>query len=338
MSFKLWSEINKDAATELKPNFGLVSWNIISKEDRYKVWKYLQRDHFFDPKRKYNFEHKFADENGTYYQFFGNIYEQEFKRKMIGYAIIELNNKYKSKSYANLFLENQTYTEACADFYRILTEESENVVLELLSIYAQFLIEEIEESLEQNQDKSIKGYNQRKEKEKWRLFDKFGADVNEIFSHFNLNVYLTKLGFTFKQEGKLIKEVFEPVINILSHPQWREVNKSLSNAFSEYHKKSPLSYSNCVTNAVTSVQAFLQILCNGKTGTGDISKLIGEAQTKGLIPNDSFTKTIFKNIQSILMQERQDKGIAHPPKDYATEKNARLVINLVMVFFQHCII
>jgi hypothetical protein len=112
----------------------------------------------------------------------------------------------------------------------------------------------------------------------------------------------------------------------------------LANAFSEYQKKTPLGYSNSVTNTVTSIQAFLQILCSGKTGTGDISKLIVQAQTKGLIPNDAFTKIIFKNLEAILMQERQDKGIAHPPKEYATEKNARLVINLAMVFFQHCII
>ena len=37
------------------------------------------------------------------------------------------------------------------------------------------------------------------------------------------------------------------------------------------------------------------------------------------------------------MSERQLKGTPHPSKEYATEKNARLLLNLVMVFLQHCI-
>ena len=53
--------------------------------------------------------------------------------------------------------------------------------------------------------------------------------------------------------------------------------------------------------------------------------------------NDFFTKEIFKNIESIFARERQDKGNAHPKKEYATEKSARTLMNLSMIFLQHCI-
>ncbi len=56
-----------------------------------------------------------------------------------------------------------------------------------------------------------------------------------------------------------------------------------------------------------------------------------------MIPDDKFTEQIFKNIESILMFEKQATADAHPKKEYATEKNSRLVMNLVMIFLQHCI-
>jgi len=83
--------------------------------------------------------------------------------------------------------------------------------------------------------------------------------------------------------------------------------------------------------------SLLQISVNGEIGKGDISQLIPKAQKEGLIPNDSFTKKIFENIESILMRERQKTSNAHPKKEYANEKNARLILNLVMIFLQHCI-
>jgi hypothetical protein len=42
-------------------------------------------------------------------------------------------------------------------------------------------------------------------------------------------------------------------------------------------------------------------------------------------------------IESILMRERQETGIAHPKKEYAKEKNALLVLNMAMIFIQRCL-
>lgn len=83
----------------------------------------------------------------------------------------------------------------------------------------------------------------------------------------------------------------------------------------------------------------MQILVYGKIGRGTLSKLIAEASKKKLIPNDTFTETVFNNIDSIFARERQSAGIAHPPpkNEYATEKNAHMILNLAMIFIQHCI-
>ena len=42
-------------------------------------------------------------------------------------------------------------------------------------------------------------------------------------------------------------------------------------------------------------------------------------------------------MESIFARERQETSNAHPMKEYATEKNTRLILNLAMIFFQHCI-
>ena len=130
-----------------------------------------------------------------------------------------------------------------------------------------------------------------------------------------------------------IKKLKPKAIGLMS----KKVEELFNSEFPEYRKNSPQGYSNSVTNTISAVQAFLQILNTGKTGKGNISPLIVEAQKKGLIDDDSFTKQIFDNIESIFAKERQETSIAHPKKGYATEQNARTILNLAMVFFQHCI-
>ena len=182
-----------------------------------------------------------------------------------------------------------------------------------------------------------KEYQKRLQNWRWEDFDKFAKILNEVFNDFGINLYLARQGFIPRQEEKIIKEVYEPVLSYLSHTKWKEVSKLLSDSFDEYRKNTSQGYSNCITNNISAIQAFLQIIVIGKTGKGEISKLIMEAQKKSLIPNDFFTQKIFENIESIFARERKETGIAHPKKEYATEKNARTILNLAMVFFQHCI-
>lgn len=161
--------------------------------------------------------------------------------------------------------------------------------------------------------------------------------MNEVFNDFGINLNLTRLGFIPRQDKKITEEIYKPVLHFLSHPKWTEVSILLSESFDEYRKHNEQGYSNSITKTVCSIQAFLQILVHGRTGKGDISKLIFEAQKKQLIPNDFFTKTIFNNLESIFARYRQEKGTDHPPQEDAIEKDTRLILNLAMIFFQHCI-
>ena len=337
MTFKLWSELNPKVKKELKPDFGLRSWNSLSSDEKYKIWKYLEW-YFFDKDIKTKYKGYYPLRKIHYYKFFGEPQENEKKKKRIYFSIADLNHKYKAKSYAKNFLEDNTLNSACHDFYEIFMNQDENVVMELLSLYSLLLIpERAKGTIHKKEGESEEEYNQRLENWRWEEFDKFRKDLNEVFTDFGINLYLTRQGFAPRQEEKIIKEIYEPVLNYLSHSKWTEVSKILSDAFDEYRKNTPQGYSNCVTNVISAIQAFLQIVVNGKTGKGEISKLIPIAQKKKLIPDDFFTQKIFDNLESVFARQRQETGIAHPKKQYANEKNARLMLNLAMVFLQHCI-
>lgn len=334
MTFKLWSELNPKAKKELKPDFGLRSWNSLSNDEKYKIWKYLEW-YFFDKDIKTKY---YPSREVHYYKFFGESPENEKKKERIYISIMALNHEYKAKSYARNFLENNTLNSACYDFHEIFMKQDENVVMELLSLYCKVLISErAEKTIDKKEGESEEEYNQRLQNWRWEEFDKFRKDLNEVFTDFGINLYLTRQGFIPRQEEKIIEEIYEPVLKYLSHPKWKEVSKILSDAFNEYRKKTPQGYSNCVTHVISAIQAFLQIIVNGKTGKGEISKLIPMAQKKKLIPDDFFTQKIFDNLESIFARQRQETSIAHPKKQYANEKNARLILNLAMVFLQHCI-
>lgn len=330
--FKLWSELNPKAKKELKPDFGFRNWNSLNKDEKYKIWKYLEF-YFFD--KDIETEYKRGIKQYSY-KFHENSKAQ--KQVRIIRSIKALNQRYKARSYAKNFLDHRSPNSACSDFWEIFEKQQENVVIELLSLYAKALIiERADETINRKEDEKEQEYQNRLQNWKWEDFDEFCEDLNEIFADFGINLYLTRLGFTPRQEERIVKETYEPVLSYLSHPRWKEVSKLLSDSFNEHRKNTPQGYSISVTNTVSAIQAFLQIVVNGKTGKGEISKLITDAQRKNLIPNDFFTQKIFVNIESIFARQRQETGIAHPKKEYASEKNARIILNLAMIFFQHCI-
>lgn len=334
--FKLWSEIKKEAKDELSPNFGFRSWDDLLDKDKYKIWKYV-RLYFFE-KDEHGQTFYYGNNIECNYKFFGEYDEKKDKLIRVANSVKHLNLKNKAKSYAHNFLKNSTFNSACQDFYEIFSTQSENVVFELLSLYSKLII------LERNEMKPWRNEEEgdfefEKRTLEWRLdvFDEFAENLNEVFMQFGIKYYLTRDGFMPRQDIKIMEEIYKPVLGYLSDKKWKKVNEILSDSFTDYRKNTPQGYSNCVTNTVSVIQAFLQIIVNSKTGKGEISRLILEAQDKSLIPNDFFTQKIFDNIKTILARERQETGIAHPKKEYANEKNARTVLNLAMIFIQHCI-
>ncbi|QLH52762.1 MAG: hypothetical protein CH6_0061 [Candidatus Kapaibacterium sp.] len=330
-NFKLWSELNPIAIEELKPNLGWRSWDALTKEEKHKIWIHLKNYFFVKKDEKDDFGFQVAS-----FEFLGKSWEQNKKLQRVISALTTLNERYKAKSYAKNFLEHPNIDTACRDFYDIFIMQSENVVMELLSLYCKALISErASRDIQKGKDETEEEYQNRLKN--WKEFDDFAQRLNDVFEQFGVNVVLTRQGFIPRQDEKITKEIYEPVLKFLSDEKWSPVNRDLKDAFRDYQQKTPDGHSSCITHTISSIEAFLQIILYGKTGKGTLAELILEAQKKNLIPNDTFTSLIFKNIKEIFAQERKHTGDSHPKKEYATEKNARMILNLAMIFFQHCI-
>jgi hypothetical protein len=322
-TFNLWSQNNPDALSNICPELGLRDWNKLNEEEKKKIWAYFVQKKWFDLTNK------------------------------IYYSVESLNEKYKRKSYGTQTLDHQgphyqyddykrRYFEDCClkvalrDFYTIFLKENQDVVFELLSIFADLHIDTF--TSQSVDDTSANQNDEEIANEAYKKLDDLSKDFNDIFEQFSLNVMLTRRGIIFRQDKHIMEEIYLPVISYLSSKKWKEVNRDFSDALNKFQEKTPQGYSGCITHLVSALQAFLQILVHDKVGKGEIGPLIIEAQKKNLIPNDSLTTKIFKDIQSILMEERQKSGDPHPKKEYANEKTSKLIMNLIMVFIQHCII
>jgi hypothetical protein len=332
---KLWSETKPEIKRLLKPDLVMRSWDDLNQEEKLNIWFHLAY-YFFkaDINRK-----EFTIEN-----LFSIKYPDDKKflidRQSIIIDTIEyFNNSYMANCYTPCYSQQPdgvvAVVFASVDFFNIFFNKTEDVVMELFSVYAKFLYKETE-GMYKHSGETEDEFLQRKINKEYWAFDKFSEKLNEIFLQYAIKWCLTRDGFIPRQDEKIIEEIYNPVLHYLSDPKWQKVNTILSDAFSYYRKNTPQGYSGCLTNTIAAVEAYLQILVKGKTGKSTLSNLITEAQNKNMIPNDVFTVTVFKNIEAIFARERMATGDAHPKDEYATEKNARTILNLAMIFIQHC--
>lgn len=301
MAFAKWSQFNPEAKKILSPDLGIRSWDKISPEQKQTIWQhFINKGWLVSDDYTYKAVHNFNENN-----------------KAMA-ACKHLLQHGKPHRYERGFGDD--VFECCRDaaqldFDYIFHKGTQDVLYELISYYVQSL------------EKSINDHH----------LPSFINLFNDISNQFGLNVLLNNNGFILRQDEKITEEIYKPVLNFLNDKKWEPVNRDLSDATMAYLKNTEEDYSNSITLTISALQAFLQIIVEGKTGNKNLGEAIVLAQSKNLVPNDSFTKTIFKNIESVLMQERQAKGNPHPKKEYANEKTARLILNLTMVFMQHCI-
>ncbi len=329
--FKSWSETKKEALDQLKPDLGMRSWNDLSSDEKYKIWKFLEYFFFNLEKRVQHYS------EDTSYKFSGENWETSIFKNRIITSILAINENFKHKVFWSRYLTDSNLDNACLDFHEIFHKQDENIVLELLSIYAKILLNWSKEKnryLSKNTDETDEEYTTRFLDYQYHYFDHFSWRLNEVFEDFGLNVLLTRQWFIPRQWEKIVEEIYKPTLDFLSDNKYKEVNRELWDAFADYHRK---DFSGCVTKTITAIQAFLQISIKWEIGEWDISELINESIKKWLISDDIFTKTIFDNIKSIIMRERKETADAHPKKEYANEQNARLILNIAMVFIQHFI-
>lgn len=303
MAFNKWSQLNPSARKILSPDLGIRSWDEVTTQQKQTIWLHFINRGWFDASEEtHSAVRKFNDDNKA--RSFCNHLQQHGGPHLL------------MMRYVSQGVDECCFKHARTDLDHIFHTEEQDVFYELLSYYVVAL-----EHDSLDKEKATRFRN---------LF-------NDISNQFGLNVLLNESGFILRQDKKITEGIYVPVLNYLNDKKWEPVNRDFGDAMSAYLKNTEEAYSSSITLTISALQGFMQIVVNGEIGKGDLGDLIKLAQSKKLIPNDPFTVKIFKDIESILMQERQTKGHPHPKKEYANEKSAKLILNLTMIFMQHCL-
>ncbi len=224
---------------------------------------------------------------------------------------------------------------AAKDFYQILCDGgSDPVVYRMLSKLAAAYIDDYsyrrakEATTTEDRDKALT--------EAFGDFDRLANCFNHIFEQFGVNQHVTRSGFVPRQDKRIIDDVYTPTIEILSDPKWKSVNQDLSEMFEDYQNE---NYPEAITKAHRGVQRFLQILVGeeGKNAKGEVGKLFQQAKRENLLLDNRFSSSFVSSIQNTIVSERATNSTAKPSLKDATSSDALLVMNLVMVFLQHCL-
>ena len=224
---------------------------------------------------------------------------------------------------------------ALKDFQTIfLTYSPGDMVVRMLSKFAECHIDNaFIKSAENTDDEDEKIEHIRRA---FETFDRLARCLNHIFEQFSVNLCITRNGFIPKQDQKILDEIYVPTLAAFSDPKWKAVSVDLNLMFEDYSDE---NYSEVITKAHSAVHRFLQILVGeeGKSGKGDIGKLFNEGKRTGIIPIDRFTEPIISAFQGFISSERAKNSTAKPALSEATSSDALLIMNVVMVFFQHCL-
>lgn len=134
----------------------------------------------------------------------------------------------------------------------------------------------------------------------------------------------------------MAKATRKPTLSVLADPKWASVSSDLNEMFSDYRDQ---RYAEVITKAHRAVQRFLQISVGeeGKSGKGELAKLLAEAKAKGIIPTNRFIDPVMSAITGFIPSERANNSTAKPSLKDATPAEALLMMNVVMILLQFCL-
>lgn len=223
---------------------------------------------------------------------------------------------------------------ATRDFYQIFLNESDPLVLRMVSKFAQCFIDGyyLQLAAKSTDANKISEYV----KEAFNKFDRFANCINHIFEQFALNQILTRNGFVPRQDEHINSSVYAPTLSALSDPKWMPVNNILSSMFEDYREG---QFAEVITKAHSAVHSYLQIAVGepGQNAKGEVGKLFKEAKRVGLIPSNSFTEPFLNNIQSFITSERATNSTAKPALSPASNSDALFMMNMTLLFLQYCL-
>lgn len=318
--FILYGQNDPDIQESIQPRLELRNWGDLNKEEKTVALRELRNNDWLESHTS-NMLRTIEHLN------------HKFLRQCPGKYLHALNPQYNY--YSRHDSDYKLREAAVIDFGNIfLQEQSDAMVLYMLSVFAKSYIDHNwYQRAEQAQDGEEREHHINSA---FAKFDRLANCLNHIFEQFYVNQILTRNGFIPRQDNKIMNNVYIPTLGVLADPKWKAVSNDLAKMFEDYRNQ---NYSEAITKAHGAVQRFLQITVGkeGKSGKGEVSKLFQEAKSKGLIPVNRFTEPIINTIQGFIVSERATNSTAKPTLKDTTSSDALLMMNVVMILFQHCL-
>ncbi|MDD8018832.1 MAG: hypothetical protein PHP42_10705 [Bacteroidota bacterium] len=318
--FKIYGQDNPSIEETIQPRLSLRSWDGLEKSEKEIAYQQILNVGWLN---EYSTE---ILSSITHLNFF-------FLKQCPGK---NLHNTPPKKEHRSSYGEDFDRTKAALiDFKEIfLNEKSEALVFRMLSVFAANFINDYYLI---RAEKELDNVTRQKYIENaFEKFDRLSNCLNHIFDQFFINAVLTRSGLVPKQDNKITENVYVPTLQILADPKWKSVSNDLSDMFTDYREK---NYPETITKAHRVVQRFLQILVGeeGSNAKGELSKLFATAKSQSVIPVNRFTEPIINVFQGFVVSERATNSTAKPAIKDATSSDALLVMNVVMIFLQHCL-
>ncbi len=318
--FLLYGQDDPKIESSIQPSLDLRSWGSLISHEKEIAFKELRNRGWYD--ENYSSEILITIQHLNHH----------FLRQCPGQHLHAVQPTQDYRGHSNEF---DRMKAAALDFQHIfLYEKSDSMVFRMLSKFA-------ESYIDRNAYRRASEVVSEEERAKnigdaFDDFDKLSSCLNHIFEQFSVNQMLTRNGFIPRQEKKIVDQIYTPTLKILTDPKWKTVSDNLAGMFNDYREK---NYPEAITKAHSSVQRFLQILVGeeGKNGMGELGKLFGKAKTEGIIPVNRFTEPIVTVLQGFIPSERATNSTAKPSLKETTASDAILMMNIVMVFLQHCL-
>jgi len=318
--FRLYGKDDPRVEESIQPHLELRGWNQLDTTEKKNAFQEIVNSGWFD---------EYADEILEAIEHLNYHFLQQCPGRNLHRIKPEVGHlRMVDKDYNRL-------KAALVDFQEIfLGSKSEDMVYRMITKFSEAQIDKDHYNIaeEEKDEEKIKEHIEIA----FQNFDRLANCFNHIFEQFSVNVILTRNGLVPRQDEKITEEIYIPTLKILADPKWKNVSNDLAEMFEDYQKE---NYSEVVTKAHRTVQRFLQILVGeeGKSGKGEVKKLFGEAKEKGIIPIDRFTEPIIRVFQSFISSERATKSTAKPTLKEANSSDALLIMNVIMVFLQHCL-
>ena len=318
--FKLYGESDPEVAARIQPQLPLRRWDDLTTKEKRIAFQELRRIGWLD---------EYSTEALWSVAHLNHVYLRVLPGKRLHNVLP------KRRSHRSLGSDFDKLKAGFLDFQDIFVGgEPGELVLCMLSVFASAHIDR----MDLKRAKETENIEKRIQliEEAFVKYDRLANLLNRIFEQFSINVVATRNGFVPRQDDEISRGIYKPTLKVLSDPKWESVSGHLGDMFQDYHAR---NYPEVITKAHSVVQRFLQILVGeeGKSGKGELGRLFEKAKNEGVISDNRFTKPIVKAIQSFIVSERATNSTAKPAVQMADSSDALLVMNVLMVFLQHCL-